>query len=189
MPEPGLAPLRAPSRTTLRWRLTLVYGAVAVTVGLLLLVLSLVLVERALSVDFANSRGVGVQLPSGQRLTFDAFQAQLRGQAMSRLLSQGLLALALLGAIRSSAQIFGCEARRFQVVQGLTERLTTYADMALEAVNAGDVIDEVGGIERIETCAHFLELIDAKDAARTVRRRVAVAGGPRVAPGTASAAA
>ena len=111
----------------------------------------------------------------------DAIDVEARDEAAA--------ALALLGAIRTSAQIFGCEARRFQVVQGLTERLTTYADMALEAVNAGDVIDEVGGIERIETCAHFLELIDAKDAARTVRRRVAVAGGPRVAPGTASAAA
>ena len=45
---------RASSRTTLRWRLTLVYGAVAVTVGLLLLVLSLVLVERALSASFLD---------------------------------------------------------------------------------------------------------------------------------------
>ena len=137
MPEPGLAPLRAPSRTTLRWRLTLVYGAVAVTVGLLLLVLSLVLVERALSVDFANSRGVGVQLPSGQRLTFDAFQAQLRGQAMSRLLSQGLLALALLGAL-GVAMAYYLAGRVLQPIQDITaaaqrlsaERLDARIDLA-----------------------------------------------------------
>ena len=137
MPEPGLAPLRAPSRTTLRWRLTLVYGAVAVTVGLLLLVLSLVLVERALSVEFANSRGVGVQLPSGQRLTFDAFQAQLRGQAMSRLLSQGLLALALLGAL-GVAMAYYLAGRVLQPIQDITaaaqrlsaERLDARIDLA-----------------------------------------------------------
>ena len=137
MPEPGPAPLRAPSRTTLRWRLTLVYGAVAVTVGLLLLVLSLVLVERALSVDFANSRGVGVRLPSGQRLTFDAFQAQLRGQAMSRLLSQGLLALALLGAL-GVAMAYYLAGRVLQPIQDITaaaqrlsaERLDARIDLA-----------------------------------------------------------
>ncbi len=88
-------------------------------------------------------------------------------------------ALALLGAIRTSAQVFGCESRRIQVVQGLTTQLTNYAELALEAVNAGEIIDEASGLERIEICAQFLDLIEAKDAARTVRRRGAVAGVPR----------
>jgi hypothetical protein len=57
--------------------------------------------------------------------------------------------------------------------------LTNYADLALEAVNGGEVIDEASGLERIEICAQFLDLIEAKDAARTVRRRGAVAGAPR----------
>ena len=110
---------RTPSRTTLRWRLTLVYGAVAVAVGLLLLVLSLVLVQRALSVDFANSRGVGVRLPSGQLLTFGAFQDQLRAEAMGRLLSQGLLALALLGALGVALSYF-LAGRVLQPLQDIT---------------------------------------------------------------------
>ena len=110
---------RTTSRTTLRWRLTLVYGAVAVAVGLLLLVLSLVLVQRALSVDFANSRGVGVRLPSGQLLTFGDFQDQLRAQAMGRLLRQGLLALALLGAMGVALSYF-LAGRVLQPLQDIT---------------------------------------------------------------------
>ena len=98
-------------------------------------------------------------------------------------------ALALLGAIRASAQVFGCEARRIQVVQGLTVQLTNYADLALDAVNAGEVINEASGLERIEICAQFLELIEARDEARTVRRRGAVAGGPRTVPATAAGSA
>lgn len=96
-------------------------------------------------------------------------------------------ALALLGAIRASAQVFGCESRRIQVVQGLTTQLTSYADLALEAVNAGEVIDEASGLERIEICARFLDLIEAKDAARTVRRRGAVAGVTHRVVGSAAA--
>ena len=95
-------------------------------------------------------------------------------------------ALALLGAIRTSAPVFGCESRRIQVVQSLTTQLTDYADMALEAVNAGEVIDEAAGLERIDICARFLELIEAKDAARTVRRRSAVAGVPRPIPASSA---
>ncbi len=95
---PGPSVVTNASRTTLRWRLTIVYGAVSIAVGLLLLVLSLVLVQRALSVDFSNSRTVGVSLPSGEILTFGEFQDQLRAEAMGRVLRQGLLALLLLGA-------------------------------------------------------------------------------------------
>ena len=117
---------RPASRTTLRWRLTLVYGAVAVTVGLLLLVLSLVLVERALSVDFVNSRGVGVRLPSGQLLTLSDFQASLRREAMGRLLSQGLLALALLGAmgVGLSYYLAGRVLRPLQEITQAAQRLS-----------------------------------------------------------------
>ena len=85
--------------------------------------------------------------------------------------------------------MFGCESRRIQVVQGLTVQLTNYADLALDAVNAGEVINEASGLERIEICAQFLELIEARDEARTVRRRGAVAGGPRTVPAAAAGSA
>ena len=126
-PGPVVGPeLRGPSRTTLRWRLTLVYGAVAVTVGLLLLVLTLVLVERALSVPFSNSGGVGVRLPSGQLLTFDDFQDSLRRQAMSRVLTQGLLALAVLGALGVALSYFlaGRVLRPLQDITRAAQRLS-----------------------------------------------------------------
>lgn len=87
------------SRTTFRWRLTIVYGAVAISFGLLLLLLALVFVDRALSVDFANSRDVVVRLPGGRLLTFEQFQDQLRTEAMSQVLRRGLLALLGLGAL------------------------------------------------------------------------------------------
>jgi hypothetical protein len=84
--------------------------------------------------------------------------------------------LALTGAIRSAAGQFGCEADRAKLVAALTERLSAHADQALELVNAGDVQDEPHALALIELVASFLTLIQADDAARTVRRRAAVAG-------------
>ncbi len=117
---------RAPSRTTLRWRLTLVYGAVAVTVGLLLLVLSLVLVDRALSASFLDIRGIGVRLPSGEMLTFGAFQDSLRQEALRRVLRQGLLALAVLGALGVGLSYFlaGRVLRPLQDITAAAQRLS-----------------------------------------------------------------
>ena len=87
------------ARTTLRWRLTLVYGAVAAAVGLVLLVLSLYLVDRALSAGQLDlPRGLGVALPDGRVLTLQAFQDSLRQQTLGRLLREGLVVLLLLGA-------------------------------------------------------------------------------------------
>ena len=117
---------RAPSRTTLRWRLTLVYGAVAVTVGLLLLVLSLVLVDRALSASFLDIRFIGVRLPSGEMLTFGAFQDSLRQQALGRVLRQGLLALAVLGALGVAVSycLAGRVLRPLQDITAAAQRLS-----------------------------------------------------------------
>ena len=116
----------APSRTTLRWRLTLVYGAVATTVGLLLLVLSMVLVDRALSASFLDLRGIGVRLPNNQVLTFGAFQDQLRQEALGRLLRQGLYALALLGALGVALSYFlaGRVLRPLQDITAAAQRLS-----------------------------------------------------------------
>ena len=110
---------RSEPRTTLRWRLTLVYGAVAVAVGLLLLVSSLVLVERALSASFLDLRGIGVRLPDGRTLTFGAFQDQLRADALGRLLRQGLLALLVLGTLGVAISYY-LAGRVLQPLQDIT---------------------------------------------------------------------
>jgi signal transduction histidine kinase len=82
------------ARATLRWRLTLVYGAVAAAVGLLLLMLSLYLVGRALSAGQVDlPPGLGVRLPDGRILTLEAFQQSLRSQTLHRLFREGLFVL------------------------------------------------------------------------------------------------
>ena len=118
---------RTASLITLRWRLTLVYGAVAMAVGLLLLVFSLVFVDQALSsVVFANSPNLGVQLPSGELLTFGAFQESLREVAMRRVLHQGLVALAVLGAagVGLSYYLAGRVLRPLQDITAAARRLS-----------------------------------------------------------------
>ena len=81
MPDRASAPApgRSPRWTTLRWRLTLVYGAVAVTVGLLLLLLSILLVDRATRAGTVTvDPRVGVLLRDGSFITFRGIQDQLR---------------------------------------------------------------------------------------------------------------
>ena len=91
--------VRTPRWTTLRWRLTLVYGAVAVTVGLLLLLLSILLVDRAARAGaLPLDPRVGVLLPDGSFVTFVGLQDQLRQEALRELYRSGLLALAVVGA-------------------------------------------------------------------------------------------
>lgn len=87
--------------------------------------------------------------------------------------------LKLVGAVRGPASTFGAEADRHKLVDSLTGRLTDYADKALLAVNDGEAADEVNALRLVELAARCLDLIDARDAARTVRRRAAVAGGAR----------
>ncbi|MEX2290207.1 MAG: ATP-binding protein [Mycobacteriales bacterium] len=88
-------------RTTLRWRLTLVYSTVALTVGLLLLLLSTVLVDRALQAG-SLSPTLPIRIPrEGPDLvtTLGVVQDDLRQEALRSLLHQGLLALLLLGTL------------------------------------------------------------------------------------------
>ncbi|MFC5346033.1 hypothetical protein ACETK8_04890 [Brevundimonas staleyi] len=87
-----------------------------------------------------------------------------------------IVLLTLLGAIRTAAQVFGCETLRQQLVQSVTERVTTWVDQVIEAVNAGDAPDQRKSLGQIETLAKCLLLIEATDAARTIRRRAAAAG-------------
>jgi signal transduction histidine kinase len=87
------------ARTTLRWRLTLVYGAVAIAVGLALLFLSVYLVNRALLDGRLNVPNAFVPLPGGRVLALDTYQEQLRKATLSRLTRQGFLVLLVIGAI------------------------------------------------------------------------------------------
>lgn len=86
--------------------------------------------------------------------------------------------LKLVGSSRGPASTFGCEADRKTLVDDLTDRLSDHADQALRMINDGEVEDETHALELIELSARFLDLIDAVEPARTVRRRAAVAGGP-----------
>ncbi len=99
MSTPPVPRRPAGGRTTLRWRLTLVYGAVAVGVGLLLLLLSILLVDRATRAGALNVPSVGVLLPDGRFVTVAQIQDELRSQALRQLYQQGLLALLALGAL------------------------------------------------------------------------------------------
>lgn len=87
-----------------------------------------------------------------------------------------VILLTLVGAIRSAAQIFGCESLRYQLVQSVIERITAYVDQVIEAVNAGEANDERRALALVEVLAKCLLLIEAQEPARTARRRAAAAG-------------
>ena len=84
--------------------------------------------------------------------------------------------LTLVGAMRTAAQIFGIEGQRSQLVQSVIDRITSFVDLTIEAVNAGDLADETRVLGHVETLAKLLLLIDATEQARTARRRAAAAG-------------
>lgn len=87
------------ARTTLRWRLTLVYTCVAVAVGLLLLGLSLVLVDRALGSSLLPP-SIGFFDPEGRGFVrVRDVQQTIRGVALGDLRREGLLALLVVGTI------------------------------------------------------------------------------------------
>jgi signal transduction histidine kinase len=119
------------TRTTLRWRLTLIYSAVAVGVGVLLLLLSVLLVDRALSASDALSlparQPVVVQRPGSDVLTtVGALQELLREEALGRLVRQGLVALLLLGAlgVALSYLLAGRVLRPLQEITAAAQRLS-----------------------------------------------------------------
>ena len=86
--------------------------------------------------------------------------------------------LRLVGSVRGPASTFGCEADRKVLVEALTARLSDYADQVLRMVNDGEAPDEAHALKLIAFVAQCLDLIAAVEAARTVRRRAAVAGRP-----------
>lgn len=131
MPDAAATPTArqrpTPQRTTLRWRLTLVPAAVAAVVGLLLLLLSVALVDRALSTGALDlPRGLGVVLPDGRVLTLEELQRSLRDEAIARLVRQGLWALLLLGALGTAVSylLAGRVLRPLQDITATARRLS-----------------------------------------------------------------
>src|SRR4051812_7441598 len=114
------------TRTTLRWRLTLVYGAVAVAVGLALLFLSVYLVNRALVDGRLEVRNAFVPLPGGRVLALDTYQEQLRKATLSRLTRQGFVVLLVIGAIGVGIAYFlaGRVLRPLQQITSTAQRLS-----------------------------------------------------------------
>ena len=85
--------------------------------------------------------------------------------------------------------MFGCESERKQVVEILSQKLSRYAEEAIGSVNAGEIDNPRNALELVRGAADFLVLIDEDEAARTVRRRVAVATRPKADAGNARAVA
>jgi signal transduction histidine kinase len=115
------------ARTTLRWRLTIVYGAVAAAVGVLLLVLSVVLVRRALDAARLDlPANFGVRLPDGRVLTIATFQDSLRKAALDSLVRQGLLVLLVVVAIGVAVAylLAGRVLRPLQQITSTAQRLS-----------------------------------------------------------------
>ena len=103
---------------------------------------------------------------------------KLAAPATGPAVDAALSLLKLVGSVRGPASTFGCEADRKALVETLTDRLSDYADQTLRLINDGEADDEAHALSLVELTALCLDRIDAVDAARTVRRRAAVAGGP-----------
>lgn len=87
------------------------------------------------------------------------------------------LLMGLLSVSRGPAMTLGCEAERRQTVEGITGRIADWADEALDRMNRGEAPDH-GQLarRRLQVLIDLLQLAGAKEAARTVRRRLASAG-------------
>lgn len=135
--------------------------------------------EKAVDAALPMTR---VQLAGRMTRMVPKLDAPAEGDAMT---SADVL-MRLVGALRGAASVFGCESDRKKLVERVIDRLSTYADEALDLVNGGEAPDENHALKLIEQSAEMLVHLDATDAARTVRRRAAVAGAPVVAGGAAA---
>lgn len=126
-----------------------------------------------------------VQLAGRMTRQAPLLSAPARGEAADA----ALALLRLVGAARGATSVFGCESARKALEEALQARLTDYADQILHMVNDGEAPDEAHALRLVGVAARYLEEIDARPAARTVRRRAAVAGGDPGGLGPSSQAA
>jgi signal transduction histidine kinase len=160
MPLPG-------ARTRLRWRLTLVYGAVAVAVGLILLVLSAVLVDHALTAARLDlPANYGVRLPDGRILTLKTFQDSLHDQAIGTLVRQGLLVLVVVGAagVGMAYVLAGRVLKPLQQITSTAQRLS--AEQLDERISLPGPDDELK-----ELADTFDAMLDRLQASFEAQRR------------------
>ncbi len=140
-------------RTTLRWRLTLVIGGLTAAVGLLLLLLSFVLTDRATRrgtfpfpfPGFFTDPQTGRPLPgpNGLPLTVADVQDQVREQALRQLYTQGLLALLVLivlGVLLAYV-LSGRVLRPLQQITATAQRLS--AEQLSDRINLPGPHDEL----------------------------------------------
>lgn len=90
--------------------------------------------------------------------------------------NEALTALTLFKAVHKTAQAIGCGGLRAELVEVLTTRILNYADEVIATLNTGETPDEANARALVELAAVFLGLAGSEESARTVRRRVAVAG-------------
>lgn len=87
--------------------------------------------------------------------------------------------LSIVSMSRGPALVFGRESDRRQTAEGLTWRLASWADEAIERVNDGLLPDHDLACRRVAMTADLLALIDAREAARSIRRRLMASGAKR----------
>lgn len=87
------------------------------------------------------------------------------------------LLMGMLSVSRGPAAVLGCESERRHTVEGITGRISNWADEALDRLNRGEATDNgQAARRRLQVLVDLLQLAGARDAARTVRRRLANAG-------------
>lgn len=91
--------------------------------------------------------------------------------------------LALAGAVRPVAAVFGCEADRSRMKADVTDYLSTYANEALDSINDGEAADPDRALRLVGVAARLLTTAEALEAARAVRRRAAAAEMQHMASG------
>ncbi len=97
----------------------------------------------------------------------------LNSDPASPALATAAVQLRMLGALRSAAAVFGCESDRKRQSDALVETLSRYADEAFDLINGGEAEDLDRALALMEAVARLLTHLEAKEAARTVRRRAA----------------
>ena len=118
-------PVRWPGvRATLRLRATLLVGGLVVTSGLGLLLLAVLLVRQGFVVavpqgTFRDSFGRLIQAPLPGSEAVVEFQRQVQQQTVERLLTRGLLALAIVGVLGLLAA-YAVAGRVLQPIQSIT---------------------------------------------------------------------
>lgn len=146
----------------------------------------------------AMAERIGLWIKAGERALAEAAprtRSRTGGRSsrqeaeVDRAVESGVVASAtawarLLAALRGPAAVFGAEADRRTRVESLVTELSDWADQAILAINGGEVANEAQALDRVTDVAGLLEALDAAEPARTVRRRVAVAG---AGPGDAGA--